>query len=158
MISARVAAQDATCKTHLKQLAAGVSLYIEDWGDRLPPANLWGDQTARRLPPGEQSIDFRCPASRNGYGYAFNESLDRARLADMDDPAAMVLLFDSGVSARNAAGDERLLPHPGRHSAYFNNVAFADGHVHQVADLRRKELVWSIPKLKPPVTPAPSRE
>jgi hypothetical protein len=51
LFSARVAASNANCQTHLKQLSTAVMLYTQDWDDREPLANHWGDGIARTSHP-----------------------------------------------------------------------------------------------------------
>lgn len=153
MFSARVAARQTGCETHLKELSSAVVLYTQDWDDREPPANHWGDSIAKYLPstlslrPEWQSDDvrsvFQCPAARRPFAYAFNQYLDHAPLARIDSPANQTLLFESDATSRNASGDQRSLA--ARHMD-FANVAFADGHVRLANDYVRKQMVWELPK------------
>src|SRR5438045_770105 len=69
--SARLVTMSATCMEHEKELARGISLYVDDWDQRLPPARTWGDVAARTAP----AVAFRCPAGRTPFGFWYNRAL-----------------------------------------------------------------------------------
>jgi len=133
-------AQGMVSLSNLRQIGLALIMYAESHAGRLPPAGTWVDAL---LPQWADVKDksfhaenlFRDPSAPGGepFNYAFNRALSGMRLADLKDPAATVLVFESTAGVKNAADTGQTLPRPGRHSGgdYF---VFADGHARWVAD------------------------
>ncbi|MGV3618073.1 MAG: prepilin-type N-terminal cleavage/methylation domain-containing protein [Fimbriimonas sp.] len=112
------------CLSNGKRLGLGTLLYASDYDERLPLAPRWLDD----LDPYVKDRSIACPATPNRrYGYAMDESLAGATLKWLANPEARVVVFESVALIPNAAGDEGLLPNPGRHGGR-NTIAYADGH------------------------------
>ncbi len=126
--------------SNLRQIGLALIMYAQSNGGRLPDADGWVDAI---LPQWDDVKDkgfhaealFRDPTAPESepWNYAFNRALSGVRLADIKDPAATVLVFESVAGVKNAADMGQSLPRPGRHSGgdYF---VFADGHAKWLPD------------------------
>jgi prepilin-type processing-associated H-X9-DG protein len=117
-------ARKTHCLSNGKQLGLGMLLYASDYDERLPLAARWLDDAYPYVKNGR----LACPMSpTKQYGYAMHESLSEAALKEIEEPAGRMMLFESIALIPNAAGDEALLPNPGRHAG-SNTIVYADGH------------------------------
>lgn len=126
--------------SNLRQIGLALTMYTESHDGRFPPAGAWVDAL---MPQWANVKDrsfhaeelFRDPSAPGGepFNYAFNRALSGMRLADLKDPSATVLVFESTAGVKNAADTGQTLPRPGRHAGgdYF---IFADGRARWVAD------------------------
>ena len=133
-------ARGMTSLSNLRQIGLALIMYAESNGGRLPDADGWVDAL---LPQWNDVKDkgfhaealFRDPTAPGEelWNYAFNHALSGVRLADLKDPSATVMVFESTAGIKNAADKGQSLPRPGRHTGgdYF---VFADGHAKWVAD------------------------
>ncbi len=113
------------CLANVKNLNLALLIYAAEHDQHLPPADRWMDELARYTVDREM---LRCPhAPELEYGYAFNAHLSGVNLDDIDNPAEIVLIFDSNLGTRNAAGGPEAVADPPRHN-HGNNYGFADGH------------------------------
>lgn len=113
------------CLSNVKQIVLGFLMYAQDHDEHLPPADKWMDEM---YPYMRNEEILRCPeAPELGYGYAFNADLSGANLDEIDNPSEIVLIFDSRLGTRNAAGGPEALADPPRHND-GNNYGFVDGH------------------------------
>ena len=117
-----------TCRSNLKQVAMGASMYSQDYDDRLMPAVGWMD----RIDPYIKNDNvFKCPtlfeSEPKAYGYAFNRVLSRRRLRNIPRVDATPLAYDSDQLIRSTFDDVASVPFPGRHHG-GNNFVFVDGH------------------------------
>jgi len=129
LASARVAADGATCKKNLKELASSMLAYAADHDDRLPPAHVWQDGIDRyfMVQPGS----YRCPSALGSVSYAFNVSLSGLPVEQVQSPADTVMLFEVEATGRNPfGGREWFVP---RHSG-SGMVGQVDGSVLRVRD------------------------
>jgi len=124
------------CRQRLQMLGVALRMYADDHGGRLPAMSAW-PATIEGLRRNPQWL--RCPADARDGGtpdfrssYALNPDLRGAALADIEDPASVVLLSDG----RPGAGplNEPVFRHPRRWGQIIPdepglNVAFAGGHV-----------------------------
>lgn len=123
----RSTAQQTASQSNLKQLSLGILQYTQDHDETLPDAEHWMDEI---LPYVKTESLFHDPSSPEDqpYGYAFNKALSKAKVAQLDAPAATVLLFESTLGVRNAADTGQSVPRPGHYSG-GTDYAFTDGHV-----------------------------
>ena len=114
-----------SCQVNLKQAMLGVLQYSQDYGEHYPTARKWIDDV---FPYVKSQEVFRCPALPDGsnYGYAFNQNLSAISLAQLNNVAQTVAIYETEDLTRNAfgAGEERAYRHMGG-----SNIAFADGHI-----------------------------
>ena len=117
-------AQQAACLSNLKQIGLALLMYTQDHDEDLPAEN-WVEEV---LPYLNNRQLFICP-SREGIlvGYAFNEALLGANLADIAAPAETVLAFESNIGGDAPFGGPDDVPPNGVHEGMIN-VVFADGH------------------------------
>ena len=133
-------ARGMTSLSNLRQIGLALTMYAESNEGRLPDADGWVDAL---LPQWSDVKDkgfhaealFRDPTApgEEPWNYAFNRALSGARLADLKDPSATVMVFESTAGVKNASDKGQSLPRPGRHTGgdYF---VFADGHAKWLAD------------------------
>jgi len=137
---ARGKAQQATCLANMKQLNLGVLMFAEDHQGKLPDADRWADEI---MPYVHNKKIFLCPRQREKdaiSGYAFNRALSGRNLAEINDPAQLVLIFESD-QGWNASGDISALPAEPRH-VRGDNYGFGDGHARWVTREEAGSLVW----------------
>jgi len=129
------------CQGNLKQLALAVLMYATDWDGQLPAPEQWTDQITPYMRNDEL---LHCPSDPGTQcSYIFNAALEGLKLKDLPRPAETILLFESNVGERNAAGGaEQAWPHHGD----VIYVAFADGHVAGLPQL-------TAPMMEPPQGP-----
>jgi hypothetical protein len=114
----------SVCRSNVKQLTLGMTLYSGDWDDRLPDVSSWMDKLA---PYTHHPEFYHCPKVAGGaYGYGFSAKLAGADLGKIKDLETAPLLFDSDLLQRNAMGGLETLPNPARHRGQ-NFIAYADG-------------------------------
>jgi len=132
MAGMRAKAQQAASQSNLKQIALGIIQYTQDNDEHLPDADKWVDEI---MPYVKSEAIFRDPSAPAGekWSYAFNRTLSRAPVAQLDSPASTVMLFESSKGTKNASDTGESVPNPGRHSG-GTDYALADGHVKWLAD------------------------
>jgi hypothetical protein len=124
---ARERARQAVCMSNLDQMARALTMYSEDYDDRLPRRANWMDGLGpymHREPMHCPSVHASGPAA---YGYAFNSALASQKRSKLPRPASVRALYDSSNLARNASDPGTSLPNPPRHLG--NVIGYADGHV-----------------------------
>lgn len=112
--------------SNVKQIVLAVLIYAQDHDEHLPPADKWIDEI---MPYVRNEQLFRCPAAPDlEYGYAFNAGLNAVKMEDITRPSEIVLIFESNLGTRNAAGGPEAVSDPPRHDV-GNAYGFVDGHV-----------------------------
>ncbi|MFN3691099.1 MAG: hypothetical protein ACK4UU_09265 [Fimbriimonadales bacterium] len=125
MAHARERARHGACLTNLRQIGQASQMYLQDYEERFPPANRWGDGLR---PYVRDDAVFRCPSVPvRDFGYAMNSELSRRAMAKISAPETVPLVYDSSNLAWNAHDPLQSLPYPPRHSSFGNNILFADG-------------------------------
>ena len=113
------------CTSNLQKLGMAITEYARKHNGYLPAANRWCDL----LIESDRSLSkdtFKCPAAKEGIcNYAFNESLENLRLADV--PRDVVLLYEANGDWNLKGGPELLeLRHSGGKICF---TLFANGSV-----------------------------
>jgi hypothetical protein len=107
------------CANNVHRLMQSILLYAEDYDSHLPPASQWADCIQSKLPPNENGSSpdsiFQCPIDSRPFGYAFNEEFSGIRSADVENPAARVILFETSKNEKNAHDALISRPDPPRH-------------------------------------------
>jgi prepilin-type processing-associated H-X9-DG protein len=140
---AREKAIQASCLSNTKSISLRLLIYAQDHDGRLPEADRWTDEI---MPYAGNKNIFLCPKhSRPGSpqvtcSYAFNRALSGKNIADIKDPAHMILIFESDLGW-NGSGDIGRLPAQPRHNR-GDNYGFGDGHAQWVARERAETLSW----------------
>ena len=151
----REAARTTCCKSNEKQLLTGLSMYVHDYDERLPPyAYLYGNQStllpALLNPYLKNHALWRCPTANRSdpyrgrpddpavdYGYNWSALTVNGRgipYAKAASPVDTVVFVDAGSYL---AAPDRLAPALGgsppayRHKGWVN-VAWLDGHAKSV--------------------------
>ncbi len=120
------------CQSHLKQVALGVQMYVQDYDERYPPMKSPAQVQNRILPYIKDRSLYSCPVT--GTEYLPNPALNYL-------PVRAVKAPDSTIMFRDAK------PHTTDTGKPSWNVAYADGHV---------KLSMTEPQLgKPAPTPQP---
>jgi hypothetical protein len=125
MLEGLALSEQTECLSNLKQLALAVLMWAQDHDEVLPPAKDWGKELFPYLKNEEV---FRCPAVPGlECGYAYNADIAGRKLAEIADPAATVLFYESTLGQLDAADRGESQPRPGRHNG-GNARAYVDGH------------------------------
>lgn len=120
---ARPAAQRAACASNMKQLAAGLMMYCQDYDGKFPVAARWDTDV---MPYIKNMTVLRCPARPVPNGYAFNSRLSTVDSTRLANAANVPMFFESSMGSPGTADPltSFLAPHNGN-----GGVAYADGHV-----------------------------
>lgn len=138
----------------LGSLCAVASLYAQENGNRLPPADTWQTALTRETGP----LPLRLPAAPGGKStcIAMNRVLQGRRLDRIAKPSQAILFFESTSAGPNACDAlESLVSADEARPLVFG---FADGHIEEIVPAtRRADIVArSQAASQPPVTPAAS--
>jgi len=116
------------CLSNVKQMGLALTMYSQDYDDRLPAGATWMGCINPYL---KNERVFRCPAllgdDRNRFGYAFYSDLSEVNLSSVKAPANVWMVYDSTELEWNRSDSITSFPDPGRHQR-FNSVGFANGH------------------------------
>jgi hypothetical protein len=138
-----------SCLSSMKQIATSLSMYRQDYDDRMPFSRQWREDLSPYSRPGYT----RCPeAAREGkdqYGIAFHSILSgrhifdetlgaKALPSEIIFPESMPILFDTRLPGASASAPLlEGLASPGRHrqgDRAGNHIAFIDGHAKWFSD------------------------
>lgn len=135
--------KDIVSLSNLRQIGLALTMYAEAHDGRLPDADHWVDAVlpvwAKAAQEDKSGFDpvqlFRDPSAPEGqrWNYAFNRALSGVKLADIPNPSATVMVFESTTGTKNASDMGQSVPHPGRHAG-GDYYVFADGRAKWAAD------------------------
>lgn len=141
--AAKQRAQTIQCVNNMRQLSMAAHIYADSHQDHFPAASNWCDELKESV--GNSANVYKCPAGNSTArcNYSYN-----SRVAGLDvknvNPQT-VLFFESSDGWNLSGGVETLLNEP-RHRSRGRKqvitVAFADGHVEEVAADRIPQLRW----------------
>jgi len=131
MIGHQDNARQASSQSNLKQISLGIIQYVQDNDQKMPDADKWVDEVMPYIKSEAVFTDPSAPGLK--WAYALNRALSGVSLADLEDPAGTVMLFESADGKKNASGTGGTVPKPGRHNG-GTDYAFADGHVKWIGD------------------------
>lgn len=115
----------AASQNKLKWLYTAMYNYSADWDGALPGEQWVKDSEAYRK---DNSLLVRPSRPDLPVGYAMNEKLLGAKLADIKNPAETVVLFESNIGGDDPVGGPEAVPEEGVHNGGIN-CGFVDGHV-----------------------------
>jgi hypothetical protein len=139
--SSRYLGERHQCMSNLKQLGQAVLLYQQDWDDRLPAAEHWGDLAATSLTASEREQVFSCPVAPSSFDYGFNVALSRCPAEKISFHDETVLLFEMNAHSRNATGTQKDMARE-RHSG-SPHVMYANGRAQHVNSFTQPPPRWS---------------
>ncbi len=124
---AREKARQASCLSNVKQICLGLLMYSQDYDDVLAAQGAnWVDDV---MPYIMNEQIFVCPSRPDlPVGYALDERLIGASLAQVPDPAQTIIVFESNIGGSNPVGGPDDIPPEGVHNGGIN-CGFLDGHV-----------------------------
>ena len=125
---ARLKARQVACLTNMKQLGVAAMQYAQDHNETLPPAENWESALKPYL-----KTPLQCPSVKLGTSYAMNQALSKKKLEALENPADVVLFFESDNGTTVAQKRHGASPH----------FTFADGHAKHVSANNQKKLVWN---------------
>jgi prepilin-type processing-associated H-X9-DG protein len=121
---AREKAVGQSCLSNMKQLCLAAMMYTQDWDETLP-GETWVEQVE---PYHKNAAILACPGVPDrAHGYALNEALAGARMADIKRPAETVLFFETDLPDDLPFGGPDGLPQEPRHGGRVV-LGFVDGH------------------------------
>jgi prepilin-type processing-associated H-X9-DG protein len=122
----RIVHDQAICLRQVRDLSLALLMYSDENNETFPPADHWCDAILPFVKDHDKKI-FVCPDAQNQTcSYALNKNIAGKPLADIDQPADCIAVFESDMGW-NKAGDASDLPKPARHNT-GNNYGYADGH------------------------------
>ena len=139
----RESKRSTVCIDNLRQIAGAMSMYAQDYDDRLPLAENWceGIETYKQGSNNDKG-GFQCPEVKlknpNGYGYALNSMFAGKPFSKIKSSPTEYLVYDSSNLEKNATDFVTSLPNPPRHNVRavkgkkntrVNMMCFADSHV-----------------------------
>ncbi len=119
--------------SNLRQIGLALIMYAQAHDDHLPDAARWVDVLLADYAafdknfPAERLFRDRSAPEGEQWNYAFNRALSGVKMADITNPAATVMVFESTAGVKNAADTGQSLPRPGRHSG-GDYYVFVNGH------------------------------
>ncbi len=121
----RANARKAACLSNIKNLTIAAQAYAMEHDDRLPEADRWVEELRPYI---NNEAILKCPDDESEAlsSYAMNQTLSGKSLGEIEDPASVVLFYETASPGENPVGGEDDLASP-RHLE-GNNYAFADGH------------------------------
>lgn len=143
---ARDKARAISCMSNMKMMGLAILEYEQDHDENMPDADKWMDEIKPYIDgPDEQnhtdsyndmSHVMRCPSDStdHAYSYSYNRQLSHVSLAQLQDPADTVMVFESSQHHRNQSDYGSSLQIPSRHRG-GDNYLFADGHARRYSDL-----------------------
>lgn len=128
-----------TCVSRLKQLNMAITVYAEDYDNKLPPSAKWSELLYSYT---KSRTVFRCPEAPvpKLNSYALNSRIEGIQLKQTRSPDEVVMWFDS-CPGMDLAGGTELLSHLPRHMD-GDNFCFADGHVRWWRRVDDAKLKW----------------
>ncbi len=97
-------AKSTSTLNNLKLIGLGLSLYTQDYDDKLPPAATWMDSARTHIP---DSTAFRAPRGEQvdqQIGYVFNNALDMRTITTLADQSRTPLIFEGDAPLPNTTG------------------------------------------------------
>ncbi len=132
MLGAQQQAEAVTSLSNERQIGLGIIQYAQDNNYTLPDADRWVDEI---MPYIKNEAVFHDPSAPAGqkWSYAYNRNLSGVKLAQLDDPASTVEVFESTSGTKNASDVGASVPVPGRHPG-GTDYLFVDGHAKLLPD------------------------
>ncbi len=125
----RESAQKAVCLSNTKNLALAMQMWLADHNDEFPKTERWVEELMPYI--GNEGV-LKCPGDESGArsSYGLNKAVIGKRLVDVEDPAGLVVFYETANPGENPVGGPEDVAPP-RHMG-GNDFAFADGHVEWV--------------------------
>ncbi len=136
---ARGTARSVMSMNNAKQLCLAMHLYCGDYDGPFPPAGNWPEVLSDYI---EDEGILNSPFNPNtGRAYAMNAQLNGRKLADVQNPALTVLVFESRFGSPPSGGPDLLPDEPRGPNGYV--ICFVDGHVEFIRPEKIDELIWT---------------
>lgn len=134
LAKSKESARKAVCLSNMKNLALGMQMWLADHDDRFPTTERWVDELMPYL--GNEGV-LKCPDDESGArsSYALNKAVIGKRLTDVEDPAGLVVFYETAHPGENPVGGPEDVVSPGRHLG-GNSFGYADGHAMWVREGR----------------------
>ena len=129
---ARASAQKAVCLSNTKNLSLAMQMYLADNKDRFPEADGWVEALAEYIR--NESV-LKCPEddSEAACSYGMNAALSGKSVGDLENPAAVVMFYETASPGDSPAGGAEDVVSPPRHPN-GNSYGFADGHANTLME------------------------
>ena len=114
------------CQSHMKGLAWATNMYVQDYDDKIPPAERWAESLTSYT--GKYSFRaFQCPAYERPVGFAMHSGLEKRLISSFKQPSKTVAFFDADSYSFMPSDWGESLPEKPRHPA-GHSILFLDGH------------------------------
>jgi hypothetical protein len=133
------------CRANMKQLALGLTMYMQDYDERFPPPAKWSSGV---LPYVKNRSIFRCPSDAANWSYALNQNVAGNDMVNLEPN--WVMLFESNIHRAGASGLAAQVAKPARHYG-GSNYALVNG------ETKRLETAPPFGKPRPKATPKKKR-
>ena len=123
---ARASAQKSVCLSNVKNLSLAMQMYLVDYDDQFPEADGWVEALADYI--GDESV-LKCPEddSEARCSYGMNAALSGRSVGELENPAEIVVFYETASPGDNPVGGAEDVVDPPRHPN-GNSYGFADGH------------------------------
>ncbi len=118
------------CQNRLRQVGLAMQMYMQDYDEKLPPADKWEDNLTPYV-KSQPKIVFHCPVLEpDGHGYAMNWKLSKQPESAVESAAQTVVIYENNVPSANANYDGRdLIFRHELNDSIGANFLYVDGHV-----------------------------
>ena len=118
------------CSNRLRQVGLAMRMYMDDYDEKLPPADKWQDNLTLYV-KNQSNIVFHCPVLEpDGHGYAMNWKLSKQPESAVESPNQTVAIYENNVPRANANYDGRdLIFRHELNDGIGANFLYVDGHV-----------------------------
>lgn len=133
----------AACLSNSKQIGMAMSLYADDYDDRLPPIQNWQPILRDYLKASQHfesaGMYFQCPSAKDTrFSYGINSTMNSISRQNIQSLTSTVFAFDCSLPKANAAAGREAVEfrHTQLGSPAVANFVFADGHAKAVTSTK----------------------
>ncbi len=134
------------CLANCKQIGLAMSLYADDYDDKLPPAHHWQAALRDDLKATKHTksnvMPYRCASSIDmQFSYGMNNAMNSLSRQSVNSPTTTAFAFDCSLHMQSASGGREAVEfrHKQLGCANMANFVFVDGHAVTVSATKTDE-------------------